>query len=105
RDNAGPVLAHQACARLTFATSDALHQNALGLIDQDCHLARASNQIVQPRNIELKIEAVDASESTLDVAREQLGIFGRELLVRQPRRRSALMIDNQSAGVRVAGRT
>src|SRR5260370_30625150 len=105
RDHVGSVLAHQACARLPFAAGDALNENALGLVDQNCHLTRASNQIVHPGNIEFKIEAVDASESTLDIAGDQLGIFVRELLVRHRRRGPALMIDTHTAAERFDGST
>ncbi len=79
-DDIRSVLAHQARARLTFAASDALHQNALRLVDQNCHLARASNQFVQARNIKLEIEAFDPSEPAFDIACQQLGIFIGELL-------------------------
>ena len=83
RDHIGSVLAHQTRARLTFAAGDALHQNALGLVDQNCHyLVRASNQLLQSGNIKFKIEAFDSSESTFDIAREQLGIFIGEFFVR-----------------------
>ena len=86
-------------ARLTFAASDALHQNALGLVDQNCHLARASNQFVEFLNIELQIESFDSGESGLDRTRQQLRVFGSELLAWQCHKRCVRAIHDQSTGL------
>ncbi len=39
-------------------------------------LSFVPDQFVQSGNIEFQIEAFDSGESTFDIAREQLGIFG-----------------------------
>jgi hypothetical protein len=60
----------------------------------DGHLARASDQFVQSRDIKLQIKAFAAGETAFDVAGEQLGIFGSELFIGQCRYGRAVVIDD-----------
>jgi hypothetical protein len=59
----------------------------------------ALNQFVQAGNIEFQVEAIDSSEPGLDRTRQQLRVFGSELLAWQRHERCVRAIHDQSTGL------